>query len=168
MLGLASNEGLGRFLRMENSVAKISKLTDPAAWEDWVSIRPPVVADLCRRYPPDRLYLMKPTGQRVTLVSYSENGTVTVDVSAQWNCLMFERQVFGVDPTSLEECDLPPDGEPTGALLTTEDEVNSYCDVLRADMLDKRPNVRAEAGPTAKRQARVVENAPAHFACLVF
>ena len=29
-------------------------------------------------------------------------------------------------------------------------------------------NVRAEAGPTAKRQARVVENAPAHFAGLVF
>ena len=31
-----------------------------------------------------------------------------------------------------------------------------------------RPNVRAEAGPTAKRQARVVENAPAHCAGLVF
>ena len=30
------------------------------------------------------------------------------------------------------------------------------------------PNVRAEAGPTAKRQARVVENAPAHCAGLVF
>ena len=32
----------------------------------------------------------------------------------------------------------------------------------------KRPNVRAEAGPTAKRQARVVENAPAHCAGLAF
>ena len=30
------------------------------------------------------------------------------------------------------------------------------------------PNVRAEAGPTAKRQARVVENAPAHCAGLAF
>ena len=30
------------------------------------------------------------------------------------------------------------------------------------------PNVRAEAGPTAKRQARVVENAPAHCAGLGF
>ena len=30
------------------------------------------------------------------------------------------------------------------------------------------PNVRAEAGPTAKRQARAVENAPAHCAGLVF
>ena len=31
-----------------------------------------------------------------------------------------------------------------------------------------RPNVRAEAGPTAKRQARAVENARAHRAGLVF
>ena len=31
-----------------------------------------------------------------------------------------------------------------------------------------RSNVRAEAGPTAKRQARVVENAPAHCAGLAF
>ena len=30
------------------------------------------------------------------------------------------------------------------------------------------PNVRAEAGPTAKCQARVVENAPAHCAGLAF
>ena len=32
----------------------------------------------------------------------------------------------------------------------------------------EEPNVRAEAGPTAKRQARVVENAPAHCAGLAF
>ena len=31
-----------------------------------------------------------------------------------------------------------------------------------------RPNVRAEAGPTAKRQARAVENARAHCAGLAF
>ena len=31
-----------------------------------------------------------------------------------------------------------------------------------------QPNVRAEAGPTAKRQARAVENAPAHCAGLGF
>ena len=30
------------------------------------------------------------------------------------------------------------------------------------------PNVRTEAGPTAKRQARVVENAPARRAGLAF
>ena len=31
-----------------------------------------------------------------------------------------------------------------------------------------KPNVRAEAGPTAKRQARAVENAPARRAGLAF
>ena len=31
-----------------------------------------------------------------------------------------------------------------------------------------QPNVRAEVGPTAKRQARAVENAPAHCAGLAF
>ena len=148
MLGLASNEGLGHFVRMENSVAKIAELTDAAAWEDWVSSRPPVVQDLCRRYPPDRLYSMKPPGQRVTLVSYSENGTVTVDVSAQWNVVTFERQVFGVDPATLEECDLPADDEPTGAVLTAEGEIRAYCDVLRADLLAKGPNVRANLETT--------------------
>ena len=30
------------------------------------------------------------------------------------------------------------------------------------------PNVRVEAGPAAKCQARMVENAPAHFAGLAF
>ena len=160
MLGLASNEGLGHFVRMENSVANIAELTDPAGWEDWVASRPPVVADLCRRYPPDRLYMMKPTMQRVTLVSYSENGTVTVDVGSQWNFVTFEREVFGVDPANLEECDLPADDEPTGAVLTTESSVRSYCEVLRADMLAKGPNVRAKRATTAGRQARAGENVP--------
>ena len=124
-------------------MAKIAELADPTTWEEWVSSRPPVVEALCRRYPPDRLYSMKPHGLRVTLVSYSESGTVTVDVSAQWNFVTFERQVFGVDPADLEECDLPADDELTGAVLTTEGEVRSYCDVLRADMVAKGPNVQA-------------------------
>ena len=37
-----------------------------------------------------------------------------------------------------------------------------------AKLLLETPNVRAEAGPTAKRQARAVENAPAHCAGLAF
>ena len=100
-------EGLAPIELRRMNMAKIAELTDPAVWEEWVSTRPPVVQDLCRRYPPDRLYLLTPPGQRVTLVSYNENGTVNVYVSAQWNCLVFEREVFGVDPNDLEECDLP-------------------------------------------------------------
>jgi hypothetical protein len=115
-------------------LAKIAEITDLSVWEDWVSSRPSVVQDLCRRYPPDRLYSMKPNGQRVTLVSYFEDGTVKVNVSAQWNFVTFERQVFGVDPADLEECDLPTADEMTGALLETEVDVRSYCDAIRADI----------------------------------
>ena len=56
--------------------------------------------------------------------------------------------------------------------------MNSYDTVLvrclygvwrdRGSLPTAWPNVRAEAGPTAKRQARVVENAPAHCAGLAF
>lgn len=115
-------------------MAKIAELIDPAGWERWVSTRPPVVQDLCRRYPPDRLYLLKPPGQRVTLVSYNENGTVTVNVSAQWNCVVFEREVFGIDPNDLEECDLPNETELVGAMLTEEGDVKAFCEMLRDDM----------------------------------
>ena len=114
-------------------MAKIAELNEEG-WREWVATRPPVVQDLCQRYPPDRLYWMQPTGSRVTLVSYSENGTVTGRVSGDWNLTMFEREVFGVDPADLEECDLPADDEPLGAMLTTREEVDAYCDIVRADM----------------------------------
>ena len=54
---------------------------------------------------------MKSTGHRVTMYSYSENGTVTVNVTGDYNVVVFERQVFGISPDDLEECDLPAPGE---------------------------------------------------------
>ena len=98
-------------------MVKILEL-DQARWEEWVSARPPIVRELCKIYPPNRLYLMRPTGQRVTILSYGEDGTVRVHVSAQFNCLTFEREVFGVDPMDLEECELPNETEITGIFST--------------------------------------------------
>lgn len=115
-------------------MAKIAELTDPAVWEEWVSTRPLVVQELCRRYPPDRLYLLKPQGQRVTILAYAENGTLRVNVSGEWNCLVFERDVFGINPNDLEECDLPNENEVTGTMLTKEDDVKAFCAMLRDDM----------------------------------
>lgn len=97
-------------------MAKIREM-DQGAWLEWVASRPPVVRELCERYPPDRLYLMKHTGQRVVLYSYNEDGTVTVQVLGKFNFVTFERQVFGVDPTNLVECDLPTPDELVGALV---------------------------------------------------
>lgn len=57
---------------------------------------------------------MRSTGHRVVAISFGEEeGTgrvvMRVAVLARFNPgLTFERQVFGIDPDDLEECDLPP------------------------------------------------------------
>ena len=115
------------------------------AWAKWVKGRPALVRDLCERFPPNRLYLLKSTGQRVTIASYSENGTLRVDVSADFNKLLFERSVFGISPDDLEECDLPGSDEPLGAALAPED-VDANIDFLRCAI---RPDLFA-MGPDGK------------------
>lgn len=112
-------------------MAKIRTL-DQAGWDTWVASRPPVVQELCALLPPDRLYLLKTTNQRVTLISYSEDRTVTVAVTGEFNALTFDRQVFGINPEDLEECDLPIDGEPLGAVLTEPQDVDDFIDATRS------------------------------------
>jgi hypothetical protein len=99
-------------------------------WDDFVASRPPAVADLCRRFPPNRLYRLKDTGHRVTISSYFEGGTLKVFVGAEFNQVMFEREVFGISPDNLEECDLPEAAEPTGAAMSPE-EVDDNIEALR-------------------------------------
>lgn len=106
-------------------VAKVLEI-DETAWCKWVATRPPEVQSLCNRLPPDRLYRMKSTGHRVTLYSYSEDGTVTVDVTGEYNAVVMERRVFGISPDDLEECEMPGSGETTGTLLTEPEEVNAF------------------------------------------
>jgi hypothetical protein len=120
-------------------MAKIAEL-DTDGWEEWISTRPPVVQELCRRLPPDRLYRMKPHGQRVTIVSYAENGTVKVNVGGEFNAVTFERQVFGVNPDDLEECDLPAANEPVGALFSEREAIESHIEMLRDSMGMKGSN----------------------------
>lgn len=91
-----------------------------AEWLEWLKSRPPVVKEIGERFPPNKLYRMKTTGQRVTMYSINENGTVTVDISGQFNLIDFERRVFGVDPNNLEECDLPASDEPVGTFCNEE------------------------------------------------
>ena len=90
-------------------MVKIAEMDDveQLAWKLWVEERPEPVRSNCLKYPPDLLYRIKSTGHRVYIVSYSEDGTVTVSVGAEYNLVAFERHVFGVDPNELEECDLP-------------------------------------------------------------
>ncbi len=111
-------------------MAKVAEINQ-AEWDKWVAERPACVQELCRKYPPDRLYKMKTTGQRVTLVSYAEDGTVRVNVSAEHNAVMFERQVFGVAADTLEECDLPGPDETVGAVLTEDADIEAFGEAWR-------------------------------------
>lgn len=86
-------------------------------WEKWLAERPDL-KQVEARYPPWKLYRMKSTGKRVVVSSFGtmEDGSVgfSVIVSAQFNRVSFEREVVGVLPDDLEECDLPTDDEPVG------------------------------------------------------
>ena len=88
-----------------------------AEWDAWVAGRPPVVQERCRAFPPNRLYLLKSSNHRVTIYSYSEDGTMTVTVSGDYNLITFNRNVFGIKPEDLEECDLPDLDEPIGSFV---------------------------------------------------
>jgi hypothetical protein len=116
-----------------------------AGWREWVASRPPNVRAVAERFDPWSLYRLKPDGHRVTLYSLGEHEdgsvTVTVDVLGQFNLVPFERRVFGIPPGDLEPCDLPADGEPVGAVLTDEDEIDAFIDEVRPEVLAKRnPN----------------------------
>ena len=92
-----------------------------AEWEKWKNGRPKVMLDLAERFPPNILFRLKTTGQRVYPVSYNEDGTLKVCVSAQFNAIAtFERNVFGINPDDLEECDLPGQDDRIG-MFTNED-----------------------------------------------
>ena len=116
-------------------MAMINEL-DQKAWGEWVATRPEVVQKLCNDYPPDRLYKIKETGKRITLHSYSEDGTMTVNMTGEYNAVIFNSRVFGIKPEDIEECDLPATDEPTGTMLTKEGDVNEFIDATRANRDD--------------------------------
>lgn len=103
-----------------------------AGWLAWVAERPPAVRAVAERLDPWSLYRMKSTGHCVSVHSLSEGPpvTLTVNVTADYNLVLFERQVFGIDPADLEPCDLPSPEDVTGAAMT-RDEVTENLDELR-------------------------------------
>lgn len=118
-------------------MAKIAELNE-AGWQEWVASQPPCVQELCKRLPPDRLYRMKSTGQRVTILSYGEDDRLRVNITGRYNAIMFDRQVFGIDADDLEECDLPGPDEALGTVLTDDGDVKAYIDAARPAILAQR------------------------------
>lgn len=102
------------------------------SWTRWVKSRPVAVREVAERFPPWELFRLKPTGQRVIVASFFENGTVSVDILGAFNHMDFERCVFGIDPNDLEPCELPAPGEVTGAIMTARD-VQDNIDAIRCD-----------------------------------
>jgi hypothetical protein len=101
-------------------------------WKEWVSERPAAVRAVAERFDPWSLYRLKSSGHRVSVYSFSEGPpvTLTVAVLADFNAVMFERQVFGILPDDLEPCELPAENEVVGALMSQE-EVEENLDALR-------------------------------------
>ena len=102
------------------------ELEQELTWEMWVAAMPPALRDMAERFPPNRLFKMQSTGQRVTVQGYQSNGRLTVDFSGRFNACMVERQICNVPPKDLVECDLPGPDEKLGAVLTSPAEISAY------------------------------------------
>ena len=113
----------------------MARIIEPAAkekkaWTVWVASRPSSVRKIAERFDPWSLYRMKSTGHRVTIHSFNEDGTLTVNITGEFNTILFDRQVFGINPDDLEPCDLPDADEITGTVMTQE-QVDENIDNLR-------------------------------------
>lgn len=111
-----------------------------AEYIKWCETRPPAVCAVAKRLPPWKLYRMKSTGQRCSIYSFSEpigDGPVTlqVDVTGEFNLIMFDRRVFGVSADDLEPCAPPSADETTGTVLTDESDIKDFVDLTRPIVL---------------------------------
>jgi hypothetical protein len=125
-------------------MANILEPTDEMRLEfaKWTATLPDFVRVVAEKLPPWKLYRMTDTGHRVYILSYDE-GTdgkayLRVNVSGRYNSLDIEREVFGVDPESLEECELPAEGERVGVRLETQEEIEKYIDEVRPMVMAQR------------------------------
>lgn len=81
-------------------------------WNAWLSDKPDHIKNLCGRFPPDRLYLMKSTGYRVIITAYGDGDIFVVTASNVFNpTLRYSMRISGVPSKELEECDVPETGE---------------------------------------------------------
>ena len=108
---------------------------DEEGMKEWLLTRPQVIQDMAKLIPPGRLYRLHDGGRRVFPYSYNENGTLTVVVSGEYNLVVFERNVFGIKPEDLEECDLPGPEEEVGVVLTDNEDVDAFIEANRKDIL---------------------------------
>jgi hypothetical protein len=126
-------------------MAKVMEWTDEqrAHWDEWVASRPTIVKELATKFPGDRLYRIKTSGDRGTIQSYNENGTITLIVDGTYCRVMFGKNVFGLHPDDIEECDLPGPDEQLGDFAAESEENRRYVDevfipTMRAKIMAER------------------------------
>lgn len=119
-------------------MAKIIEWTpeQQAEFDDWVASRPPKIQAMVRSHPPNRLYRLTSTNQRVTIFAYGEGGTVQVIVSGQYNLIVFDRKVFGINLAELIECELPGPDEELGTALTDPAQIEAFVTASRPLVLN--------------------------------
>lgn len=119
-------------------MARFTELNQPE-WEKWLSTRPQVIQDMAAKLPPDHLYQLLPNGNRCTIYAYNEDETVTVIISGEYNRILFGRNVFGISPADLIECELPGPDEELGDIsqeagYSSDDVDNILIPVIRKEM----------------------------------
>jgi hypothetical protein len=131
------------------AVVRKSTKAQERKWEKWLAELSEQQRKIYSALPPTKLYLLKTSDHRVTIESYDSDGTLTVAVTGKYNKVMFDRDVFGVRPEDLEECELPPPDVLLGTQLAP-DEVDDHIDEIRVQV---RPDLW-RMGPDGKAVRR--------------
>jgi hypothetical protein len=118
-------------------MAEIIKLSPEqrASYEAWIAARPPEIQAMIRSHPPIKLYRLATTGQRVTIDSYAEDGTVTVILNGRYNVVVMDRRIFNIPLSELTECELPAPDESTGTALFDPVQVERFVEASRPYVL---------------------------------
>lgn len=113
-----------------------------AAYQAWIASRPPHVQAVARQFDPWTLYRLTTSGHRVIVRGFDEGeqGEVTlrVVVSGEYNAVVFDRQVFGILPKQVEECELPQPGELLGTALTDPQDIAQFLAQKRDKIHDRQ------------------------------
>ncbi len=109
-----------------------------AQFRGWAEERPPRIRETIERLQlaPWKLYRLDSdrASHRVYISSFGEPRdpnapiTVRVMVTGEFNLVAMEREVFGIDPEKLVECELPTKDEPLGSAGLTVEQVRQMMD----------------------------------------
>ncbi len=119
-----------RNLRRHNyqQFSKIAERTEAEQkdWDRWADGKSPIVRELHARFDPNVLYRYAETGQRCTVTAFLETGTVNINISGRYNKVDVNKTIQNVDPSMLEECDLPGPDEELGTKYTKQEDIARY------------------------------------------